>query len=179
VEIRPETLAALVGDIAGSLDRQGIRVLVLANAHLDPSHVSVLREAAQGGSGRGGTSSGRAQVIFPDVTRRRWAERLTEEFRSGACHAGRYESSIVLAEAPERVRDQVRMGLEPVPHSLSRAIREGKRTFQEVGGPRAYFGAPAEASAQEGRRTVQLLGRILEEATWEALGEASASGHDS
>jgi creatinine amidohydrolase len=50
------------------------------------------------------------------------------------------------------------------PESLSRAIREGKQTFEEAGGPRAYFGYPAEATAEEGRATVEVLGEILDEA---------------
>lgn len=188
VEVRPTTLSHLIRDIGASLARHGLRFLVLANAHLDPSHVAVLRDLARdpepaatsgsteapNGAGDGtavgeGEGARRIRIVFPDITRRRWAQRLTEEFRSGACHAGRYETSIVLAEAPDRVRDDVRRGLHPVDHSLSRAIRQGKRTFQEVGGPRAYFGAPAEATAEEGRRTVELLGRILVEATREAL----------
>lgn len=165
LSIRPETLAGLVGDIAASLGRMGSRALVLANAHLDPAHVGVLREVAAAG----GTEEGRVPIIFPDVTRRRWAERLTEEFRSGACHAGRYETSILLAEAPEQVREDLMKGLEPVPHSLSEAIREGKRTFREVGGLRAYFGDPAAATAEEGLRTIGILGEILAEAVEEAL----------
>jgi creatinine amidohydrolase len=160
VSVRPETVRALVEDIAaslaGSADREagGGPLLVLANAHLDPAHVAVLRELADASP----------RILFPDITRRRLAERLTEEFRSGACHAGRYETSIVLAEAPERVRDEARSGLPPVPHSLTDGIRAGKRTFEEVGGPRAYFGDPAAATAEEGRRTIGVLGEILAEA---------------
>jgi creatinine amidohydrolase len=154
ISIRPETLEAVVGDIHGSLASQGVGTLALANAHLDPTHVATLRRVADVRPG----------IVFPDLTRRRWAERLTDEFRSGACHAGRYETSIVMAAAADVVREDARTELEPVLHSLSRAIREGKRTFEEVGGPRAYFGDPAAATAAEGRRTLALLGDILAEA---------------
>jgi len=166
VTIRSETLAVLVEDIAYSLARQGVEFLVLANAHLDPAHVGALREVA------GGEREG-LRIVFPDVTRRRWAQRLTDEFRSGACHAGRYETSILLAVAPERVRDGAWENLEPVVHSLSDGIRDGRRTFEEVGGPAAYFGDPASATAEEGRRTIEVLGGIVEEAVREALGNDS------
>ena len=78
-----------------------------------------------------------------------------------------------MARAPELVRDEVRRSLPPNPASLSAAIREGKRTFREAGGPRAYFGAPAEATAEEGESTIQLLGTMLEEAVlaeWDDVG---------
>ncbi len=105
---------------------------------------------------------------------RRWARTLSAEFKSGACHAGRFEGSIVLAERPDLVRDDVRRGLGAVTASLSTAIAEGKRTFAEAGGPRAYFGDPAAASAEEGRRTIATLGAILAEAVMEALEDSGA-----
>src|SRR5258706_245729 len=78
----------------------------------------------------------------PNLTQKSLALRLTEEFRSGACHAGRYEGSIVMAERPELMREEVALALAPNPASLSAAIRDGKQTFAEAGGPDAYFGAP-------------------------------------
>src|SRR5690606_12755060 len=147
-------------DIAAALAGHGLRALATANAYLAPAHLASLDEAARRTP---------LTVVFPDLTRKPWALRLTEEFRSGACHAGRYESSVVMAERPELVRDAIRVGLPEVPHSLSVAIREGKRTFEEAGGPRAYFGDPASASAEEGRETVEALGKILEDAVVEAL----------
>ena len=40
----------------------------------------------------------------------------------------------------------------------------------EAGGADAYFGYPAEATAEEGAQTIAMLGRILEDAVVEALG---------
>jgi creatinine amidohydrolase len=70
----------------------------------------------------------------------------------------------VLAERPGLVRDAIRAALPPNPASLSRAIRDGKQSFEEAGGSRAYFGSPAQATAEEGRATIETLGAILEEA---------------
>lgn len=159
VSLRAETLTATVRDIAGSLARHGIGALAIANAHLDPTHVVALDAAATAIRHDLGLP-----VAFPNLAAKPWALRLTEEFRSGACHAGQFETSIVLAEQPELVRETVRTGLPPNPASLSRAIREGKQTFEEAGGPRAYFGYPAQASAEEGRATIEVLGAILDEA---------------
>src|SRR5690606_7499435 len=94
IGIAADTLRATVLQIASSLFGQGVRTLAIANAHLDPAHVEALREA-EAGPPEGG------RIVFLDLTRRRVAERLTEEFRTGACHAGRFEGSVVLAEAPD------------------------------------------------------------------------------
>ena len=163
LSIRPATLTALVEDVAAAVAAYGAAALAVANAHLDPEHLGALHTACER------AAAGGLKVAFPDLTRRRWAERLTEEFRSGACHAGRYEGSIVLAARPELVRRELAATLAPHPVSLSRAIRAGVRTFEEAGGEDAYFGDPAAATAEEGRATVEVLGAILEESVREAV----------
>ncbi len=176
LSIGPETLTRTLVDIARSLGSHGIAVLAIANAHLDPANIGAIGAAAEecGGGALEAAEAGSAacRIVFPDVTRRRWAPRLTEEFRSGACHAGSYEGSVVLSAAPSLVREEIRSGLTPNPVSLSEAIREGKRSFEEAGGARAYFGYPAEASAAEGKRTIAALGLILSEAVLAELGAA-------
>lgn len=164
VHVRPGLVKKLLEDVARSLGEQGVEVLALANAHLDPDHVASLRAAA----GEIG-AEGRIAVAYPDLTRRRWAERLTEEFRSGACHAGRFEGSVVMAARPGSVREEVAAALPPNPASLVDAIRDGKSSFREAGGPRAYFGSPADAGAAEGEETIEVLGQILADSVREAL----------
>ncbi len=159
VSIRPGTERALLEDIAHSLAAHGIRYLALANAHLEPAHIGSLHAATESIG-----AAGLLEVVFPDVTRKPWALRLTDEFKSGACHAGQYEGSIVMAERPDLVREDIRRELPDNPASLSRAIRDGKSTFEAAGGPRAYFGYPAQASAAEGRDTIETLGALLDEA---------------
>ena len=86
---------------------------------------------------------------------------LTEEFQSGACHAGQYESSLVLSARPELVREEIRLALEPKLISLSQAIRAGARNFIEIGGDQAYFGDPAAATAEEGDRVFDILAEMI------------------
>ncbi len=155
VSVERETVRDTVLQVAASLARHGIRALAVANAHLDPAHVQALRDAEQQ------SETGGAQILFLDLTRRRVAEQLTDEFRTGACHAGRFEGSMILAVAPHLVRVEIADGLEPVPSSLSDAIQAGKTSFEEAGGERAYFGWPADASAKEGRETLDVLGVLL------------------
>ncbi len=169
VSIAAETATALVRDICLSLTDQGFERIAIANAHLEPAHIATLRAACAEVKARAGVT-----IAFPDVTRRRWAQMLTEEFRSGACHAGQYESSLVLRARPELVRDEIRLALAPKLISLSQAIRAGARRFTEIGGDQAYFGSPAAATAEEGERTFETLAGMIVM----ALDEIRAQGAD-
>ena len=162
ISVRPATVTALLTDIATSLEQQGVAALVIVNAHLDPAHLASIMKTAHG-------YRGSMPVIHPDLTERRWARRLTDEFRSGACHAGCYETSLVMAAAPETVREEERRGLAPNPASLSLAIRAGKTSFEEAGVVEAYCGDPAAATAEEGRETLAVLGRIVVDAVGEVV----------
>ena len=107
---------------------------------------------------------------FPILTKRRWAERLTPEFRSGACHAGRYEGSIVLAERPDLVRADVMAGAraESAARSSMPSAAATRRSRRPAARMRISV-SPAEATAEEGRAIVEALGAILEEAVVEAM----------
>ena len=163
ISVRPATFTALLTDVATSLERQGVGALVIVNAHLDPDHLASIRRTVD-------AYTGAMPVIHPDLTERRWALRLGDEFRSGACHAGRYESSVVMAAAPELVREDVRRGLPGNPASLSLAIGAGKTSFEAAGVVEAYCGDPAAASVEEGEGTIAVLGRIVVEAVAERFG---------
>jgi creatinine amidohydrolase len=166
VTIRRETATALVRDICTSLYKQGARLVVVANSHLEPEHVASINDAIA----QVRQETGRA-VAFPDKRRRRWAARLTEEFRRGDCHAGAYETSLVMAARPELVREDVRRALARVPISIAEKIRDGARTFREAGGAQAYFGSPAEATRAEGEASYEALAAMLVTAALEALAQ--------
>jgi len=159
VSIDAAVVTGQIASVIESLARHDFEVLALANAHLDPSHIAALQRAVD--AARHGK---RMRLVFPDVTQKPWALRLTAEFKSGACHAGRYETSLMMAIRPDLVREDIRQRLPPNAKSLSAAIAAGQKSFVEAGGPRAYFGYPSEATLEEGRATLAALGAILEEA---------------
>ena len=143
VSISEETLRSLVTEIARSVD-----TLVLVNSHFEPEQVETLRSTG---------------LPLLDLTRRRNAERLTEEFRSGSCHAGRYETSLVLADRPDLIHAERMTALEERHVDMPAAIREGRTNFLAMGMDEAYCGAPAESSADEGRETFETLTDMLVE----------------
>jgi creatinine amidohydrolase len=160
ISLAPETATALVADVCASLIAQGFVRVCLVNSHLEPAHVVSLKDACARAQARTGVA-----VVFADQLEKRWARTLTDEFKRGECHAGSYETSLVLAARPELVRDEVRRGLMVKPIDLARAMREGKRTFGEAGAAEAYFGDPAAASVEEGNDIyARLVTMVVEEA---------------
>jgi creatinine amidohydrolase len=158
VGIGEQTLHALLVDVCVSLADQGFRWIVVVNNHFEPEHVETLRRAVGSVEERTGV-----RVGYLDLLRRRNAERLTEEFRSASCHAGQYETSLVLADRPELVDAGRLAGLAPVWIDMVEAMAAGRRDFVAMGMVEAYCGAPAAATAAEGEATFETLTELLVE----------------
>jgi len=157
VTIPAETLTQLVTAVCQSLTTHGFNRIVFSNHHLEPAHFAAIKTGAALVN-----DSGVARVAVPDVRDERWACTLTEEFRAGARHAGCYETSLVLADRPDLVREAHRQSLSPVWIDLPDQIRNhGARTFKEAGSDQAYFGDPARASAAEGEMIFDALAIMI------------------
>ena len=152
VGIGEATLRAVVLDVAASVAEQGFRRLVIVNNHFEPEQVATLRAAAE-----------EAGALYLDLVRRRNAERLGDEFRRGSCHAGRYETSLILADAPSLVDTRAMGKLPALEVDMPAAIAAGSTDFVAMGMERAYCGAPAEATAHEGHATFETLTDMLVE----------------
>ena len=133
-------LTSMLRAIAERLLECGFSHVSFVNNHLEPAHDAAVRAAIES------LPTGAASVACPLT--RRWGRTLSDEFKRGDCHAGRYETSLVLA-AGKSVKGAVGE-LPKVDLSLSAAIKAGKSTFVEIGMDRAYTGAPAEATREEG-----------------------------
>jgi creatinine amidohydrolase len=164
VHVAEDTLRALVLDVCRSLAEQGLRRVVIVNNHFEPEHVAVLRRAAEELRAAG------AAVALLDLLRRHNVARLTEEFRSGESHAGRYETSLVLADRPELVDVDRMRDLPRVRVDMAAAIAAGRTDFLAMGMDQAYCGAPAAATAAEGEETLATLTDLLVEQVRDVAG---------
>jgi creatinine amidohydrolase len=140
IGVPPAALTAFLRAIAAQLHATGFTQVCFVNNHLEPAHDAAVRAA-------GATFPEGAVTVACPLTRR-WGRTLSDEFKRGDCHAGRYETSLVLA-AGRTVRPST-SELPTLGLSLSDAIKAGKTTFREIGMERAYTGAPAEATREEG-----------------------------
>jgi creatinine amidohydrolase len=152
IGISEATLRAVVRDVAAAVAAQGCRRLVIVNNHFEPEQVAALRSAAA-----------ETGALYLDLVRRANASRLGDEFRRGSCHAGRYETSLVLADAAGLVDRETMAALPAVEVDMPAAIAAGRTDFVAMGMERAYCGAPAEATAEEGRARFETLTDLLVE----------------
>jgi len=171
ISVGEEGFRALVVDICGSLVDQGFRHVAIVNNHFEPQHVQALHRCIDEVESEHG-----ALVGYVDLTRKERAARLTEEFRRAECHAGRYETSLVLADNPELVDGEAMSSLPYVPVDMAKGIAAGAKDFIELGMDQAYCGSPAEATAAEGEDSFAVLTEILIEALRELV--AGVGGRD-
>jgi creatinine amidohydrolase len=157
VSVSEETLNAFVIDVCTSLAADGFSRIAIVNHHFEPEHVAVLRTAAEVLRGNG------LRCELLDLTRRRNAERLTDEFKRGSCHAGQYETSLVLACRPELVRADIATVLPELEIAMPLAIADGQTSFRAMGMDQSYCGSPAKASGVEGNQTWSVLCELLTE----------------
>lgn len=157
--LMPFLRALCEGYLAG-----GFAHVCLVSNHLEPAHDAAVRAAVAG------LPAGRASAATPLT--RRWARTLGDEFRSGACHAGRYETSLMLAAAPDAVDVARASALPALAVSLSDGIKAGQKSFRAMGMDRAYTGAPHAASAAEGEELLDRLAEMIVSEVREALAAA-------
>lgn len=163
------TAEGMVLETCLAAHRMGFARVVLTNAHLEPDNIATLRGVAKKFE-----AAARQALLFPDVTRRKNAERLTDEFRSGSCHAGQYETSLVLAVYPELVRSSAAAELPEVFVPMHEKIKAGARDFLECGMDQAYCGAPAGGTAEEGRATYKVLATMVLECVRDSFKTATS-----
>lgn len=164
--VTPHALDAYLSAVIEGWRDTGVSHVCLVSNHLEPAHEQIVRGVV--------ARFPPAHASAATPLARKWARTLSAEFKRGACHAGEYETSIVLAADPGAVRRDIYAALPEVDISLSEALRAGKHRFREMGLERAYAGAPARATAAHGE---EMLGRLAEMIAFEilfAMGRADA-----
>ncbi len=151
ISVSAAAARAFLTDVMAGIAQHGFRRIVVLNHHLEPDHFKLVHEAAQEARTRTG-----AGIAVPDHRKKPTSLLLGEEFVSGGSHAGRYETSLMLAAAPELVREE-RAALPDLNVNLPAAIKQGAKTFHECGGAHAYFGSPASATGEEGERLFEAI----------------------
>jgi creatinine amidohydrolase len=151
ISVPAEVLTPMIGAVVdGYLAAGAVHVCVINN-HLEPAQDQAVRAVL--------TDRDKVSVACP--LSRKWGRTLSAEFKSGACHAGQYETSIVLACDPTLVDTKLSEALPEVPISLAEKITAGTTDFLEMGLDNAYAGTPAGATAEEGRNTLERLAEMI------------------
>jgi creatinine amidohydrolase len=164
----PAAEAALVGVLLG-IASHGFKTVAVVNHHVEPAHFSLVHRATKIAA-----ATVKSRLVVPDHRRPPFGPKLGDEFMHGGSHAGRYETSLMLAAAPQLVDESARSKLPELAVDLPARIKAGAQSFEEVGGPDAYLGDPARASKAEGDR----LYDVLVDAAVAALSEPPPPGEN-
>jgi creatinine amidohydrolase len=170
VSLSGDLAEGIVLAVTSAAQRMGFTAVALVNSHLEAGNIAALRRVAVAHAERTGRP-----LAFADQTRRRLAEQLGAEFRSGSCHAGAYETSLVLATRPELVDRTTARALPELHVPLHERLRAPGDDFRSAGLSQAYCGAPAAASAEDGVATLDVLARATAEAVEELLATLTAT----
>ncbi|MBI3819693.1 MAG: creatininase family protein [Planctomycetes bacterium] len=157
--ITKKAAAEFAGAVLDALASAGPARILIVTLHLEPEHLQSLRDAAAASESRTGVPS-----RLVEFTKRRAAERIGGEYATGSCHAGNFESSLVMAAGPGLVREELRRALPALFIALPEKMKQGAATFKECGMDDAYCGDPASASAAEGERIYDILSSLVAEA---------------
>jgi creatinine amidohydrolase len=193
--VRPEVTKELMADVFASLKGDGFGRVFCFSGHGDATHNRTIHEGIQLGAARTGLAISfvldaalamRLGIPLddPHITLPVGQEKAEgiQFFQVNASspsspgdgeappryvdvHAGRWESSMMLASCASLVRDDVRRTLKSTdlgPDDLAvwrKGYEHARRTT-----PLGYFGDPAAASAQEGERSLQSAAAVAADA---------------
>jgi creatinine amidohydrolase len=183
VSLSPSTLRRLVVEIIQALAAHGFRRFVLTNYQADPDHVRVLGKVV-----RDLERGRRVQVLVAGFTPGAPPDNAMSNpkvralMRSPApefeWHSGEVETSVMLSVAPRLVRRDIARRLPPARVDFRAALRRGVKRFRQMHpGGDGYFGSPAVARAETGRRIMALRARLLADDLLRALDAWGPSVH--
>lgn len=148
----------------------GFLHVCLINHHLEPGQIEAIQDAVH----QLKQTHDPYQISAPMVVSKRWGRALGDEFKSGACHAGAYEGSMILRSHPDLYQAERASALPSLNISLSEAIKQGKPGFKAIGMSQAYTGAPQQAHPDEGERLYQAHAEMVSTEIIEALQSSKA-----
>lgn len=153
VTLNADVARQMLTGILSGIVSGGFKTVAVVNHHLEPAHFRVVHDAGKAVQ----AASPAARVLVADHRRPPTGPLLGHEFMHGGSHAGRYETSLMLAAAPHLVDEAARKALPSLEIDLPGAIKQGAKDFLQCGGHDAYFGAPADATAEEGERLFEII----------------------
>jgi creatinine amidohydrolase len=169
VSLKENTVKALVRDIATSFQSHGFKGLVIVCQHLERPNLEALKDASAEA-----TAAGMPVItVNPFMSSADKMNALMKgEFPELDLHAGEWETAYCLWRYPELVKQDILQDLPPNWVNLREKIYEqGCKDFVEAGGSECYFGDPAGATADLGKKIYQVLAHAVTDEIMEWLGK--------
>lgn len=152
VSVDGEVAERYLAEVIVGIASHGFGRIGVLNHHLEPAHFRAVHHAARAASART-----EVRVVVTDHRKKPVGPLLGEEFMHGGSHAGFYETSLLLAAAPQWVDETARGTLPELNVNLPARIKAGAKSFHECGGHLAYLGNPRAATREDGERLFEVL----------------------
>ena len=167
VSLSVRAFRRVVGEILAELAGHGFRRFVLANYQADPDHLRAMALVK-----RDLERAHDVQVLFagfvpgPRASAAMLNPRVRALMRSPQpareWHSGELETAVVMSVRPSLVQRRAIRRLPPVWIDHGAALARGVRSFRQMAPRgRGYFGWPAAARAETGRRVLALRARLI------------------
>jgi creatinine amidohydrolase len=159
VTLKQETVISFTLDLAKSFARHGFRYFVIFCHHGERPNLHALSEAAEEAARDYGIQVLVSNALIDGM--QKLGDILEGEHPQMDFHAGEFETSLYLWQAPDLVKTDIAKNLPPVWSNLREVFPKGARDFIEAGAPLCYLGDPAKASAEKGKRVYERLSEML------------------
>ncbi len=146
IGIRSSTLTALVGDVIDALHSHGMKNFILYSGHAGMNHMAALLEAADELMGLYEDISC-AVITDLDLCDKEFFEILQTK---GDSHAGEFETSLIMALAPDLVGELPAADWPAFPRPV--LVRDTREHWKS-----GVWGDPTKASREKGDRMVGIL----------------------
>jgi creatinine amidohydrolase len=164
ISISQKTLATLISEICLQLIGHGMTKICLYSGHLDPPHVKAIYDSLDDVYEKSGVT-----LLFINRVRKKYIRRYPSAFQE-AHHAGKGETSLMMAVDPGLINESRRKELRAMPINLvDKLFNEKLSEFKEMGLTEAYCGDPATASAELGEQGFEAFSDIIVEGAEELL----------
>lgn len=162
ITIRYETLVAIIEDVCTSLANWGFKRVMIVSGHAEASSIDAIKQGAENVKNK-----------YPD-----FKFFFSEFFEKGlpltydVCrgehsewdiHAGEIETSQIMYIHPEWVDEATcrSLPINNAARDFGEKLAAGAKDFIELGAPNTYFGAPALATAETGRKIFDIVGDFI------------------
>ena len=163
ITIRYETMVNIVEDVCLGLAKTGFTKVVLLSGHAEPSSMDAIKEGANNVK----KVIPEFEFMFSD-----WFAKALPLTYKDICkgehpefdiHAGEIETAQLMYVCPEWVDTDVAKTL-PANHAAEfffAKLEAGAQSFAEAGAPNTYFGSPAVATAEVGRKIFDVVSDFI------------------
>ena len=160
--ISTTTMTAIIEDVCTSLARSGFKKIMLVSGHAEPASIEAIIQGAEN-----------VKKTYPDFKFffSEWFAKglphvyhiLREEHPEWDIHAGEIETSQILYLHPEWVDENTLKTLKVnnAAEHFNEKLEAGADNFIDLGAPDTYFGDPAKATAETGRKIFDIVSDFI------------------